>query len=390
MVGGSRTDEGPQGVRFALTDDQSFFRETTRRYLEAKSPLTSVRQLWERSDGFEQDYWRQATDLGWASPFVPDRLGGGSISGRPLSDAVIVAEEMGRMVAPGPFLPVNVVAGALAAEGSEQQQAEILPGLLSGDSLASWALAEVGGRWSGVGPEISASAELRGGDVVVNGSKAYVEAAVQADQFLVIARTGTGLSQVLVPVEAAGCTVSAGRSIDLTRRFGRLDFDQVRLPMSALVGVPGRSDGSVEHELRVALVLQCAETVGAADKAFDMTVSFAGERYAFGRPIASFQALKHRIADMLQWLEFAKAVTDAAAAAIDDGDADAGRLVSVAKAYVGDHCLDIVDDCVQMTGGLGVTWEHDIHLFSRRIALNRALLGTPEQHKERLCVLMEV
>jgi alkylation response protein AidB-like acyl-CoA dehydrogenase len=376
-------------VKFALTDDQAFFRETTRRFLEAKSPLTSVRMIWERSDGFERDYWRQAAELGWASPFVPDRLGGGSISGRPLSDAVIVAEEMGRMVAPGPFLPVNIVAGALAVEGSEQQQTEILPGLLSGDIVATWALAEGGGRWSGVGPEISASAELRRGDVVINGSKAYVEAAAQSDHFLVVARTGAGLSQVLVPVEAVGCTVSAGRSIDLTRRFGRLDFDQMRLPVSALVGEPGTATETVEHELRRAVVLQCAETVGAADRAFETTVSFARERYAFGRPIASFQALKHRIADMLQWLEFAKAITDAAASAIDDGDADAGRLVSVAKAYVGDNCLDVVDDCVQMTGGLGVTWEHDIHLFSRRVALNRALLGTPEQHKERLCVLME-
>jgi alkylation response protein AidB-like acyl-CoA dehydrogenase len=141
--------------------------------------------------------------------------------------------------------------------------------------------------------------------------------------------------------------------------------------------------------LQVALALQCAETVGAADRVFEFTIEYAQDRYAFGRPIASFQALKHRIADMLVWLEFSKSIADAAAQAVDRGD-DAERLVRVAKAYVADHCLDLIDDCVQINGGIGVTWEHDIHIYSRRAAVNRAVYGSPEEHKERIAALLEV
>ena len=183
-------------------------------------------------------------------------------------------------------------------------------------------------------------------------------------------------------------TVTRGRSLDLTRRFGSIAFDGVRLPLDAIVGSAGGADDQVEHQLELALALQCAETVGAADRVFEFTVEYAQDRYAFGRPIASFQALKHRIADMLVYVEFSKAITDGVARRSTRGDADAARLASVAKAYVADRCLDVIDDCVQINGGIGVTWEHDIHLYSRRVAVNRAVYGSPEQHKERVGALL--
>jgi alkylation response protein AidB-like acyl-CoA dehydrogenase len=144
----------------------------------------------------------------------------------------------------------------------------------------------------------------------------------------------------------------------------------------------------VERQLMLAIALQTAETVGAADRVFEFTGKYAQDRFAFGRPIASFQALKHRFADMLMWLEFSKAIADGAAEAIDEGREDAPRIASIAAAYAGDRCLDVIDDCVQISGGIGVTWEHDIHLYSRRVALNRAVYGSPEQHKERVAVLL--
>jgi alkylation response protein AidB-like acyl-CoA dehydrogenase len=194
---------------------------------------------------------------------------------------------------------------------------------------------------------------------------------------------------VLVPAETDGVTVTRGRSIDLVRRFGSIAFDDARVPLSAVVGDIGGAGDAVERQLQIALALQCAETVGAADRVFEFTIEYAQDRYAFGRPIASFQALKHRIADMLMWLEFSKAISDAAARAVDR-DEDAARLVSVAKAYVGDRCLDLIDDCVQINGGIGVTWEHDIHIYSRRAAVNRAVFGSPEEHRERIAALLEV
>jgi alkylation response protein AidB-like acyl-CoA dehydrogenase len=374
-------------VNLELSEDQEFFRETTRRFLESEAPLTVVRALWDTTDGLERDWWNQAAELGWTTLFVPEEHGGGSLSGRPVEDAVIVAEEMGRAAAPGPFLPVNVVCAALARAGSAELQAEQFPALLGGDTIATWAFAEPGGSWDAAGVHVTA--ELDGSDVVLNGRKAYVEAAGVANELLVTARSGDGLTQVMIPADADGVTVTKGRSIDLVRRYGSVSFDGARVPASRVLGEVGAAADAVEHQLQVALALQCAETVGAADRVFEFTIEYAQDRYAFGRPIASFQALKHRIADMLVWLEFSKSIADAAAQAVDRGD-DAERLVRVAKAYVADRCLDLIDDCVQINGGIGVTWEHDIHIYSRRAAVNRAVYGTPEEHKERIAALLEV
>jgi alkylation response protein AidB-like acyl-CoA dehydrogenase len=374
-------------MHLELTDDQEFFRETTRKFLQAETPLTVVRELYETRDGFDLDWWRQAAQLGWTSMFVPERLGGGSLSGRPTSDAVIVAEEMGRMVAPGPFLPVNVVAAALARSGSEQQQSSLLPGIIAGDTVATWAFSEPQGRWGAA--DVTTTATVDGDHVVVDGSKAFVESIGVADHVLVTARTGDGLTQLLVSPNAAGVTVTRGRSVDMTRRFGRIDLDQVRVPLEDVVGDVGAADDDVDHQLNIALALQCASLVGIADRTLEFTLEYGRERFAFGRPIVSFQALKHRIADMTVLLEGSKAVSDALAAAIDGNDPSATSLASVAKAYVGEHAPDIVDDCVQITGGIAVTWEHDIHLYSRRAIVDRAVYGSPEEHKLQIAAHLE-
>jgi alkylation response protein AidB-like acyl-CoA dehydrogenase len=376
-------------MNLALTEEQTLFRESTKRFLEAESPLSTVRALWEGSDGFERDYWNQAARLGWTSALVPEAQGGGSVSGRPVQDLVIVAEEMGRMVAPGPFLPVNVVATAIAREAGTELRSALLPGLLSGDLVAAWGVAEEGAVWSGTAPVIDARVETHGADLTVSGTKAYVEAAAQADHFLVTARSANGLTQLMMPRDTSGLEVIPGRSIDMCRRYGRLHLDGARVPSTAALGIPGDAGASLEHQLQVAIALQCAETVGAAERAFETTIEYARDRFAFGRPVISFQALKHRVADMFQWLEFSKAISEALAAEIDAGGDGAARLASVAKVYVADHCLDIVDECVQISGGIGVTWEHHVHLYSRRIVVNRAMFGTPEQHKVRLAALLD-
>jgi alkylation response protein AidB-like acyl-CoA dehydrogenase len=375
-------------VNVELTEEQELFRSTTRKLLENTSPLTTVRAAYELRSGFDGDWWRQAAELGWTSFFISETLGGGCVSGRPTVDAVIVAEEMGRLVAPGPFLPVNVVAAALAWRGSEDQQREVCPDLLAGDAVATWAFCEPGGQWNG--SSIHATATVGGAsDILLEGTKAYVEAGGVAQHLLVTARTHDRLTQLLVPSDAPGVEIVRGRSIDMTRRFARVRFEEVRLPSSAVVGEIGGADADVDRQLQLALALQCAEMVGVADRALEFTLEYGRDRFAFGRPIVSFQALKHRIADMTVWLEGAKAVSDALAAAVDLRDDQTDHLASVAKAYVGDHCLAIVDDCVQLAGGIGVTWEHDIHLYNRRVAVDRAIYGTPEEHKLQLLSLLE-
>jgi alkylation response protein AidB-like acyl-CoA dehydrogenase len=373
-------------VKFDLTEEQELFRQTGHRFLEREASSDAVRGLWDSPNGMESEWWQRAAALGWSSPFVPDRFGGGSLTGRPLADVSIVAEEIGRFVAPGPLAPVNVVADAVASHGSEEQKSSLLPVLVDGSSIATWAVAERETGWNLEG--VATRADIEGESVIVNGSKAYVEAAAIADVILVTARSESGLSQVLVPAASDGVRIVKGRSIDFTRRFGRVEFVDVRLPQEAVLGEIGSAGPAAERQTAVALALQCAETVGIADRIFELTLAYAKDRWAFGRPIASFQALKHRFADMLMWLEFSKAIAEGAVEAIDNEDDGYSHLASIAKAYVAEHCLDLIDDCVQISGGIGVTWEYDLHLYSRRATLNRAIYGSPEEHKEKICGLV--
>ena len=369
-------------MELELSEDQEFFRETTRKFLTAECPLTVVRSLEHDPAGFTADYWRRGAELGWTSLLIAESDGGGSLSGNGLLDLVVVAEEMGRLVSPGPLAPTNVVAFALADAGTTEQRAAVLPGIAAGEVVAAWC--HVLGE-SGVG---GVDATPCADGFVLTGTTAPVEAGGQAKRFLVSARTGTGFTQLLVASDAPGVTVTPMKSLDLVRRYAEVRFDGVEVPAAGVVGEPGEAAPAVERQLQVAVVLQCAETVGVIDRVFEMTLEYAGDRSSFGRPLSSYQALKHRFADMKMWLEACAAAATAAAVAVQYDQPDAAELVSAAKAYIGPHATEIIQDCVQMHGGIGVTWEHDIHLYLRRATVNRALYGTPEEHRERIAVLL--
>jgi alkylation response protein AidB-like acyl-CoA dehydrogenase len=304
-----------------------------------------------------------------------------------VQDLVLIAEEMGRLVSPGPLVATNVVAAALGADGSGRHDA-VLAGLLSGETIATWAMAEADGRWSA--EDIALTVVEDGGEFVLTGVKTPVEAAAAASHFLVSARdaAGGGLSQFLVPADAAGLTVSPLQSLDLVRRFGEVTFDAVRVPAAAVVGTVGEAADAVERQLQYALIMQCAEMVGAVDRVFEFTVEYSFDRYSFARPLASYQALKHRFADMKLWLEASHAAEGGAARAVQEEADDAGELVDVAKSFIADHATEIMQDCVQMHGGIGVTWDHDLHLYLRRVSQDQMLYGTPADHRERIAALI--
>jgi alkylation response protein AidB-like acyl-CoA dehydrogenase len=373
-------------VDLELSSDQELFLETTRRFLETECPVTKVRALHETADGFDRDYWRKGAELGWTAMLVPEDLGGGSVSGQGLLDLVLVAEEMGRLTAPGPLLPVNVVADTVARRGSPAQQADVLAGLVAGETIATWAFDEGEGSWDAAGVQLTATED--GNDWVLDGRKSFVQDVGVADWLLVTARSSHGLTQFLLPSGTTGVTVSPLESLDLVRRFGEVTFVGARVPGSSVVGAVGGADDDVEHQLQVALAMQNAETIGATNRVFDFTLEYAKYRVAFGRPIGSYQALKHRLADMKTWLEGCSATSFAGAKAVAGGTTDAAELISVAKAYIGDRSPAIVQDCVQLHGGIGVTWDHDLHLYLRRVTQNAALFGSARQHRERLAVLL--
>ena len=354
-----------------LTDDQAFFQETTRKFLAAECPITTVRALEHEPAGFSADYWRQGAELGWTSMLVAVPDGGGSLSGHGLLDLVLVAEEMGRAVAPGPLVPVSVVASTLSRSGTAEQRSEILPGLLTGERVAAWATGAV-------------RATARGDGFTLSGEAAPVEAGAQASHLLVSAESSDGPVQLLVPVDTPGVTCTPRGGLDLVRRFAEARFDEVTLPASAVVGSVGGAAEDIERQLQIAVVLQCAETCGAIDHIFEMTLEYLSDRYSFGRPLASYQALKHRVADDKMWLEACHGTATAAAKAVAAQASNAGELVSAAKAWIGPHATELIQDAVQLHGGIGVTWEHDLHLYLRRATVNRATYGTPEEHAERV------
>jgi alkylation response protein AidB-like acyl-CoA dehydrogenase len=373
---------------FDLTADQKLFRATTREFLEKEMPLTRVRELADSGTGFEPDWWRRGSELGWNSMIVDPAAGGDSISGEGLVDTCIVAEEMGRLVSPGPLLGSNLVGAALSEAANAADHAEVISALMAGEAVASWAVYEPRRGWSPSTPVVQATAN--GSGYVLSGVKDRVDCGDQADYFLVTAAGPDGLAQFIVPAAAPGVTVTAEQSLDLVRRYARVELDGVRLPAAGVVSPPGPAETAVNRQIQIAVALQCAETAGAVQRVFEFTVQWAFDRYSFGRPLASYQALKHRFADMKLWLEACQATASAAAHAAAQRAEEADELASVAKSYVGQRATDIIQDCVQMHGGIGVTWEHDIHLYLRRATVNRTMFGSPSEHRRRLADILGV
>lgn len=363
-------------------EDLKSFRDTVQRFLSEKAAVDELRRRREDPAGHDPAYWRQAAELGFTSLLVSEENGGGSITGSGLNDLAVVAREVGRHAAPGPLITTNVVAAALSRTSSH---ADVLETLLDGSAVASWALSEPTGR----GYDATLEARRAGSELVLSGVKRPVEAGAQATHVLVVCRVDGRTTQLLVPTGAPGVTVEPLKTVDLTRRYAAVRFDDVRLPADAVVGEVGGAAADVQHLLDCALVLLVAEQVGAMDTAFDMTLAWTFDRYSFGRPLASYQAIKHRFADLAAQLEACRAILGEATAAVAAGAPDGSTLVSAAKAYVGDAGSHLMQEGVQLHGGLGVTFEHDIHLYLRRHTLDRALLGTPADHRQRLTDLAE-
>lgn len=365
-----------------LTDDQRLFTDTSRRFLTETSDLTTVRALAEQAAGFDSAWWQRGAGLGWASLLAPTRLGGGGISDEAINDLIEVAFERGRCVAPGPFTTVNAAVAALSAADGDAFDG-LIAQLMAGEAIVTLAAEARGGRWPGQRLGVAASRE--GDEIVLDGTAILVEAANEASHLLVLAAAGDGIELVLVAADTPGIVVTARGSVDLVRRFADVEFRGVRLASSALV-LDDRV--AIERCLDIGTVLQAAETIGALDRVFEFTLEWAFDRYTFGRPLASYQELKHRFADMKLWLEGSKATVIEAARALTEGRDHAGELVSTAASYVNTHGPELVQDCVQMHGGLGVTWEHDIHLFLRRVTINSLTWGTVTDHRERLATII--
>jgi alkylation response protein AidB-like acyl-CoA dehydrogenase len=363
-----------------LTDEQTLFRDTAVSFIEAELPVSGTRELHDDPFGYDRSWLRKSAELGWFAMMVPEADGGGSVSDAALLDAAIIAEQMGRFVQPGPFIPLNVAAAAIAAEGSAAQREALLPAIVTGEQVVTWACADSLGNWdAGAGLQ----ARRDGDDLVLSGSRGCVQDAISADALLVAASLDGVPVQLLVPANAPGVTIRPLRALDLSRRFADVEFDAVRVGRGDVLGTGGT--GPLDAQLLKAMVLTCADTIGAIDALFTMTVAYARQRIAFGRPIGSFQAIKHILADQALYLEACKAAAVAAATAVQAAAPDAAEVASMAAAYIGDVACDIAQECLQVYGGTGYAWEHDLHLYLRRVRSNSLLFGEPSWHRERVC-----
>ncbi|MBV9872631.1 MAG: acyl-CoA/acyl-ACP dehydrogenase [Frankiaceae bacterium] len=369
-----------------LTSEEEALRSTTARFLDDRMPIAAVRDLRDDPAGFSMTYWSQGAELGWMSLLVPEDLGGGTVSDNAVADLALIAHEFGTHAAPGPLVPCNVVVSALAGAGDAH--AEALEALMSGASTAAWCYSEPPPN-DALG-HIDLEIRVDGDDVVITGTKRPVENGAAADLLLVTGRTGAGLSQVLLAASTPGVTVKPLSSADLSRRYATVHFDDVRVPVTAAVGGVGEAAAEVERQLQLAIVVSNAEAVGALQQAFDMTASWVNDRYSFGRPLSTYQEIKHRLADLFTWLQASHAINDVAITAVGSGSPDAAELTSAAKAYISEYGGELVQDCVQLHGGIGVTFEHDLHLFVRRVTVNRACYGTFAEHRRRVGQITEM
>jgi alkylation response protein AidB-like acyl-CoA dehydrogenase len=368
-----------------VTEDQRALLDVSSRFMEQTCPLAVVRDGERRDGAFAASYRRQAAELGWYSMLVPEALGGGCISGNGVLDAALIAYQRGGLLQPGSFVGTNVVAHAVATAGSDELRRQVLPALVSGEASASWAVAGTAG---GGRLEAGVAARPTGdGGLVLSGTKTAVQDVEASSWLLVTGESPGGTVQAVVSAGAPGVTVTPLDSLDLSRRFAEVRFDATAVPASAVIEAPGAMDELIDRQLAIAATLSAAESVGAMDHEFEMTVQYAKDRIAFGRPIGSFQAIKHVLADTSLSVEMSKAVVLAAARSVGSDDGYGPQAASIAKALVGEAAVELAQNCFQIFGGIGYTWEHDQHLYLRRLTTDAGLYGDASWHREHLCQL---
>jgi alkylation response protein AidB-like acyl-CoA dehydrogenase len=379
-------------VDIGFTEEQELLRDSARRFFESECTTQFVRQRMAEPAEVTDEFWQKLADQGWLGIIYPEKEGG---SGLGLVDLVVLMEEMGRAVMPGPFLSTVLLGGATIAEaGSPAQRREWLPQIAAGGAKAALAWTEPNLRWDAAG--IALLAREAGGGFTLSGTKLFVGDAHLADILVVAARTRDastmedGISLFLVPKNAPGLKITTLPTIDETRKQCEVRLDNVSLPGSALLGEIHRGWAPLSRVIGRAIVALAAEMCGGAQQVLDMTVAYAKIRIAFGKPIGSYQGVKHQAADMLVAVENAKSLTYYAAWAMDQNLDEAPLAVSMAKAAASDMARQVAGTGIQLHGGIGMTWEHDLQLYFKRAKASEVAFGDATWHRERVAQLMRL
>ncbi|MBI2169522.1 MAG: acyl-CoA/acyl-ACP dehydrogenase [Actinobacteria bacterium] len=370
-------------MNFAFSEEQVALRETVAQFLEQKSPSAEVRRIMETTEGYDPEVWRQMGEqMGLQGLHIPEEYGG---QGYTFVELGIVLEEMGKRLLCAPyFATVCLAANAVMNAGSDSQKKELLPGIASGETIATLAFTEPSGKWDADG--IAMTYEPAGDGFALSGEKMFVIDGHNADLIVVVARkagtSGTeGISFFTVAGDAAGLTRTALETMDMTRKQAKLEFSGVP---AELLGEEGSGWAALSKTLDQAAVCLSSEMVGGSQEVLDMSVEYAKVRVQFGRPIGSFQAIKHKCADMLLETESAKSAAYYAAWAAAEDNEELPTVACLAKAYCSEAYFHCAAENIQIHGGIGFTWEHDAHLYFKRAKSSETYLGDATYHRELL------
>lgn len=359
------------------SEQQEFLRTNAREFLERECPPTLVRQIMEDERGYSPDLWRSIAELGWIGLALPEEYGGADGD---FNDLAVLFDEIGYFLAPSPFLATTVLGGmTILAAGSEQQKKDLLPRIATGEQIVTLALTEEDGQYAA--DSVQLRAEKSGNGYTLNGTKLFVLDANIADRLIVVGRTGGGLTMFLVDPKASGVSITRLKTMDM-RNQCEVKFENVSVAESDVLGAVDGAWPVLEEVLLQATAAISLEMAGGARQALDMTVEYAKNRVQFGQPIGSFQAVKHHCANMAMDVESGRGLSYAAAEAIAEDRDDKKLIVATAKAFWSDAYRRVTELAVQVHGGIGFTWEHDIHLYLRRAATTAVLFGDADHHRE--------
>ena len=375
---------------FAFSEEQEMLRSSARDFLAKECPSSYVRRMMDAEDAWDEGMWRKLAELGWTALGIPEAYGGVGT----FLDLVVVLEEAGRALLPGPFFStMGLAVPALLEAGTKEQKERALTRIASGDARATLAFSEPAGRWDAEGVQLL-GAERRGDGWRLDGVKLFVPDAARAEYLVVAARTrpagDEGISLFLVEGRPAGLSISPLKTMDMTRRWYEVRFEGVELPGEALMGNADGGWPPLRRALEWAETALCAEMIGGAQHVLDASVDYAKTRHQFGRPIGVYQAVSHKLADMLLETESARSATYYAAWAVDADAPDRSLAASMAKAYVSDTYRKATGDGIQVHGGIGFTWEHDMHLYFKRAKASEVTLGDATYHRELVAQALDL
>ncbi len=370
---------------FGFSEEQDMLRQMARDFLAEKCPTTFVRQMMEDEKGYSADLWHEMAGFGWLGMTFPEAYGG---QGLGFVDLMVVLEEMGAVLLPSPYISSVILAGqTILIAGSEAQKQEYLPKIADGSLIATLAMTEPSGRFDaeGIG-EVRALPSDDG--FQISGTKLFITDAHVSDLLVVAARTkdagdkSFGVTLFLVDRNTAGITVNLLETMDQTRKQCEVVFDRVNVSRDRVLGQVDMGWPVLQKVLNLGCAALCAEMVGGAQRVLDISVDYAKERVQFGRPIGSFQAIKHKCAEMMLQVESAKSAAYYAAWAVDEDVPEAPLAVSMAKAYCSDAYRHTAGEGIQVHGGIGFTWEHDMHLYFKRAKYTEFTFGDATYHRE--------